>query len=90
VLKKIEAIALGDGHRPGDEAPDVGYAGVFKDRLRNRSARRGKRGGFRIIYYVPRIDEVFLLLIYSKTEVNDISAHEIRVTLEKILASKDE
>ena len=42
------------------------------------------------VYYVPRIDEVFLLLIYSKTEVNDISAHEIRVTLEKILASKDE
>lgn len=83
-------LQLRDGRRPGDEVPDVGYTGVFKDRLRNRSARRGKRGGFRIIYYVPRIDEVFLLLIYSKTEVNDIPAQEIRETLEKTVAGKDE
>ncbi len=59
-------LQLRDGQRPGDEVPDVGYAGVFKDRLRNRSARRGKRGGFRLIYYVPRADEVFLLLISSR------------------------
>lgn len=83
-------LQLRDGQRPGDEVPNVGYAGVFKDRLRNRSARRGKRGGFRLIYYVPRADEVFLLLIYSKTEVANISASEIRRVLEKLTTSKDE
>ena len=83
-------VQLQGGERPGDEVPDVGYAGVYKQRLRNRSARRGKRGGFRLIYYVPQTDEVFLLLIYSKTEVKDISAHEIRNLLEMITNSKDE
>ena len=75
------------GERPGDEVPDVGYAGVYKERLRNRSAQRGKQGGFRVIYYAQLVDLVFLLLIYSKTEVDNISAHEIKVVLEKTIRS---
>ena len=78
------------GERPGDEVPDVGYAGVYKQRLRNRTAKRGKQGGFRLIYYVSQTDEIFLLLIYSKTEVKGISAQEIRNLLDKIITSKDE
>lgn len=61
--------------------PDVGYAGVYKERLRNRSA---KRGGFRLIYYEQFEDLVFLLLIYSKTEVDNIPAHEVRLVLERV------
>ena len=52
------------GDRPGDVVPDVGYTGVYKERLRNRSARRGKQGGFRLIYYEQYTELVFLLLIY--------------------------
>ncbi len=37
--------------RPGDKIPNVGYD-VYKVRLANPSAGRGKRGGFRVIYYV--------------------------------------
>lgn len=78
---------LQDDERPGDEVPNVGYVGVYKERLRNRSARRGKQGGFRIIYYVQHVDRVFLILVYSKTEIEDIPAREIRAVLEKVTQS---
>ena len=63
--------------RPGQLVPGVGYT-VYKVRLPNRAARRGKSGGFRVIYYAQFSDRVILLTIYSKTEQNDISIAEIR------------
>ena len=47
-------------------------------RLPNRAARRGKSGGFRVIYYAQIDDVVTLLTIYSKTEASDISVREIQ------------
>jgi len=47
-------------------------------RLPNRAARRGKSGGFRVIYYVQFSDRVTLLTIYSKTDETDLSIAEIR------------
>ena len=87
---RLFVLQLQDGERPGDEVPDVGYAGIYKERLRNRSARRGKRGGFRLIYYAPQTDEAFLLLRYSKTEVDYIPSDEIRQLLNRITTSRDE
>lgn len=66
-----------DDLRPGSRVPGVG-AVVYKARLPNRSARRGRRGGFRVIYYLQFPDAVFLLTIYSKTENDSISNAEIR------------
>jgi len=40
--------------------------------LPNRSARRGKSGGFRVIYQERSGRLVLLLLVYSKTERADI------------------
>ena len=57
--------------------PGVGYA-VYKVRLPNRAAQRGKSGGFRVIYYVQIEDLVTLLTIYSKTEEIDVSLREIQ------------
>ena len=68
---------LTQDQRPGDRVPGVGYT-VYKVRLPNRAARRGKSGGFRIIYYAQLSDRVILLTIYSKTDQNDISIAEIR------------
>jgi len=62
--------------RPGQRIPRVGYT-VYKVRLPNRAARRGKSGGFRVIYYAQVEDVVTLLTIYSKSEESDISAREI-------------
>ena len=70
--------------RPGDKIPAVGHD-VYKVRLPNPSAQRGKSGGFRVIYYVQVADSVFLLRIYSKTEQTDISAEEIRRIVAEIL-----
>lgn len=74
---------LEDDERPGDKIPNVGYD-VYKVRLPNPSARRGKSGGFRVIYYVRVADQVFLLRVYSKTEQSDIPAESIRKSLENL------
>ncbi len=68
---------LKNDERPGSRVPGVGYA-VYKVRLPNRAARRGKSGGFRVIYYVQFSDRVTLLTIYSKSDEVDVSAREIQ------------
>ena len=57
--------------RPGAKLTGIGYE-AYKVRLPNRSARRGKSGGFRVIYQDRSSHLVLLLLIYSKTERADI------------------
>ena len=62
------------GVRPQDERlQNMGGMRVFKARLRNTSAGRGKRGGFRVVYRV--MDDgtiILLLLIWSKTDISDV------------------
>ena len=70
--------------RPGDRVRGTGYT-VYKERLRNQSAGRGKSGGFRVIYYVQLADKVVLLTIYSKTDQSDISVREIRLLVAEVL-----
>jgi hypothetical protein len=59
-----------------DKIPNVGYD-MYKVRLANPSAKRGKRGGFPAIYYLQLVDSATLLTIYSKTEQTDISPDDI-------------
>ncbi len=70
-------LRLQNDERPGQRIPRVGYA-VYKVRLPNQAARRGKSGGFRVIYYAQIEDVVTLLTIYSKSDESDISTAEIR------------
>ena len=72
LISQIEA-----DERPGTKLSRVG-ADVYKVRLPNRSARRGKSGGFRVIYQDRSGQLVLLLLIYSKTEYDDIPNNVIR------------
>ena len=46
---------LKSGEILGDRIPDIGYA-VFKVRVRNSSAKKGKSGGYRVIYYLKTSD----------------------------------
>ncbi len=64
-------------YRPGVRLSRVGRH-VYKVRLPNRSARRGKSGGFRVIYQERNGILVLLLLIYSKSERADIPDDTIR------------
>lgn len=73
-----ELIAqLETDERPGMKMAGMGAA-VYKVRLPNRSARRGKSGGFRVIYEDRSGTLVLLLIIYSKTEYADIPDNVIR------------
>ena len=70
------------GYR-GDRVPHVGEE-LFKVRLSNISARRGKSGGFRAIYLHEDEDALTFLHIYSKSDKNDVSASEIRRMLRNL------
>ena len=79
LLPVIDQLESGD--TPGDQVPGVRYT-VYKVRVPNRSARRGKRGGFRLIYYLQTQKQILLLVIYSKTKRQDISPDQIRRIIE--------
>ena len=60
-----------------------GSGGVRK--LRWSIAGRGKRGGVRVIYYFKKQDnEIWILTIYSKSEVDIIPAHIMRQIAEEV------
>ncbi len=70
-ISKLEA-----GETPGDQIKGTEHK-VFKVRLPNSSANKGKRSGFRLIYYLKLPNEIILLSIYSKNTQQDISSSEI-------------
>jgi len=64
--------------RPGAGALIKGSGGLRK--LRWSIPGRGKRGGLRVIYYwAVAEDQILLLLIYTKNEQDDLSAHQLRL-----------
>lgn len=60
-----------------------GSGGVRK--VRWGMSGRGKSGGVRVIYYFKKQDdEIWLLTIYSKNEVENIPAHVLRQIAKEI------
>lgn len=60
-----------------------GSGGVRK--VRWAMSRKGKSGGVRVIYYFKKQDdEIWLLTIYSKNEVESIPAHVLRQIAKEI------
>jgi hypothetical protein len=60
-----------------------GSGGVRK--VRWAMAGKGKSGGVRVIYYFKKQDdEIWLLTIYSKSEVENIPAHVLRQIAKEI------
>jgi mRNA-degrading endonuclease RelE of RelBE toxin-antitoxin system len=72
VIDELEA-----GQTPGAQIPRTGYT-VFKVRIKNSDLQKGKRSGYRMIYYLKTPKTVLLITIYSKTEQGDVSAEQIR------------
>ena len=66
----------------GDQIPRSRYT-VFKVRVKNSDIRKGKRSGYRFIYYLKTQTEIILVTIYSKLEQSDISAEQIRRILQE-------
>jgi mRNA-degrading endonuclease RelE of RelBE toxin-antitoxin system len=65
------------GETPGDRIQGLLYR-VYKVRLRNSDAQRGKSGGYRIIYYLETEQQTVLLTIYSKTDQSDLPTEFIQ------------
>ena len=60
-----------------------GSGGVRK--VRQAMAGKGKSGGVRVIYYFKKQDdEIWLLTIYSKSEIENIPAHVLRQIAKEI------
>jgi mRNA-degrading endonuclease RelE of RelBE toxin-antitoxin system len=68
---------LQKGRFLGDQVPHTGYT-IYKARVQNRDLRKGKRAGYRLIYYLQTKTRIILITIYSKTEQSDISANQVR------------
>ncbi|MBA3874612.1 MAG: type II toxin-antitoxin system RelE/ParE family toxin [Anaerolineae bacterium] len=76
------------GSTPGDRLQQVRHL-VYKVRVKNTDAAKGKSGGYRVIYYVRTSDRVILITLYSKTEQVDISAEEIEQLIHEFEQSTD-
>jgi mRNA-degrading endonuclease RelE of RelBE toxin-antitoxin system len=68
------------GEFVGDQVQGTSYT-IFKVRVRNSDASRGKSGGYRVIYYLKTATAVILITIYSKTEQSDVSSARIKKIL---------
>ena len=66
----------------GEAVP--GYSNkIYKVRMKSTDMKRGKRGGFRVIYYLTD-HIVYLLTIYAKAKRETISANEIKAALKEL------
>lgn len=82
VVDKLIA-QLQNGDLPGDRIQGLSKV-VYKVRLPNPDAQRGKRGGYRVIYYIKTEDKVALLLIYTKFEIDDMPTSLIEKTIDEV------
>lgn len=89
VFKEIEDLIedLEQDKRPGDQIPNLDYE-VYKVRLPNRSANKGKSGGFRVIYYLQTADMIVMLSLYVKNEQTDIPITTITGLIEEFLSNQ--
>ena len=71
------------GELPGDQIQGVRLA-MFKVRLKNRDIQKGKRSGYRCIYYLKTRDDVILVTIYSKSEQSDVSITRLQTILREM------
>ena len=63
-----------------------GGSGVRKLRVKNSDLKRGKSGGYRLIYCIDEEKKykLYLLLLYSKSDQENISENELKKLIEEI------
>lgn len=62
-----------------------GFGDVKKLRVQNSDAARGKRGGHRLIYLVDHADKKIIpLLLYSKSQKQDVTERELKALLARL------
>ena len=78
IIKDIKPIvdALIADEIPGDKITGTTYT-LYKVRAKNSDSKRGKSGGYRIIYYLKTDTKCILITLYSKSDQGDITASEL-------------
>lgn len=74
--------ALANGETPGSQITGVSYT-LYKVRAQNSDSKRGKSGGYRIIYYLKTDTRCILVTIYSKAEQSDITVDTLKQILKE-------
>jgi len=55
---------------------DIGHH-CYKLRLANSSVPTGKSGGFRVIYFLRKGEKIYLLTIYSKSDLENLDENKL-------------
>lgn len=77
----IKSLLAGD--TPGDQLTGQGYT-LYKVRAKNSDSRRGKSGGYRIIYYLKTEARCILVTLYSKSDQGDIEDDQLKKLLSTV------
>jgi mRNA-degrading endonuclease RelE of RelBE toxin-antitoxin system len=80
---------LQNGDLPGDRIPGFADYIIYKVRVKNRDIRKGKSGGYRVIYQSLTPTAVVLLYLYTKSDQDDVTTDEICAIIEKFQADTD-
>ena len=74
---------LKNGSLPGTKIQGIKLA-IFKVRVQNTDIQKGKRSGYRCIYYLKAKGSIVLITIYSKLDQSDVSAKRIKEILKEM------
>ena len=74
---------LQEGKLIGNQITGVSQI-IYKARAKNSDIPTGKSGGYRLIYQVVSGEIILLLIIYAKSDQNNISASEIEKIVKEI------
>ena len=73
----------------GDQFPGMD-AVVIKIRVKNSDTKKGKSGGYRLIYWVMSPEIIVMLDIYSKSDQENITANEVRQIIKSFKRAEGE
>jgi len=85
IINDIKPIidTLIDGKTPGDQIAGTTYT-LYKVRAKNSDSRRGKSGGYRVIYYLKTKTKCILVTLYSKSDQGDIAPDKLKCLIIEI------
>lgn len=79
---------LRQGKTPGERLQNVQSHIIYKVRVANSDAQRGKSGGYRVIFSLHFEDSVILATLYSKSNMDDISNEFLMGTLKRLTGGR--
>ncbi len=79
---------LRQGKTPGERLQNAQSFTMYKVRIANSDAQRGKRGGYRVIFCLYVEDSVILVTLYSKSDMDNISNEFLMGILKRLTDRK--